>query len=74
MPDNDETNQPTPLLMRMGFVTDNGTICSSCLKEGEDPFTLPWLFDGEHFSCVRCGAQCVHPSDGETARKDGPTW
>ena len=37
-----------------GFILDEGSCCFPCLKENEDPASLPWLYEGECYECTRC--------------------
>ena len=39
-----------------GFILDPGpgSSCAACLLPTEEPYTLPWLYAGETYTCVRC--------------------
>lgn len=52
-----------PTDRRQGFILDAGPCCYKCLdgtKEDENVYALPWLYEGEHYDCIRCRGKFVN--------------
>lgn len=46
---------------RQGFILDEGPCCHRCIdRTKENIYSLPWLFEGEHYHCIRCRTKFVN--------------
>ena len=50
---------------RNGFIVGDEleASCISCLKAPEDPWSEPWLFFGEKYTCFRCKERFQQPEE-----------
>ena len=51
---------PQPTTLRQGFILDEGPCCYQCLVPPESGYSLPWLIEGEHYTCARCKTPFVN--------------
>ena len=61
MNNNTRTPPPTGPHPCQGFILDDGPCCHRCIdRTKENIYTLPWLFEGEHYNCIRCRGKFIN--------------